>query len=75
MSKKIIAGNWKQNGTYKSSMSLAERIITSIQEDRHKHEIILFPPSIYLLPIQGLQKKKKVKLGSQNVSLKSDNSG
>ena len=68
ISKKIIAGNWKQNGTYKSSMSLAERIISSIHEDKHKHEIILFPPSLYLLSIQGLQKKKKVKLGSQNVS-------
>ena len=68
MTKKIIAGNWKQNGTLKSSVRLTKSIISALDKKRCKHEIIIFPPSIYFLPIQDLIAKKKIKLGSQNVS-------
>ena len=68
MTKKIIAANWKQNGTLKSSVRLTKSIISALDKKRCKHEIIIFPPSIYLLPIQDLIAKKKIKLGSQNVS-------
>lgn len=67
MAKKIIAGNWKQNGTLKSSISLTKSIISALKNSKCKHEIIILPPSIYLPTIQSLI-SKRVKIGSQNVS-------
>ena len=68
MSKKIIAGNWKQNGTLKSSISLTRSVIRSVSKYKYRHDIIIFPPSIFLLPIKDLVSKKRIKIGSQNVS-------
>ena len=68
MSKKIIAGNWKQNGTLKSSIALTKNIISALSTSNCKHEIIIFPPSVYFMPIKELISKTKIKIGSQNVS-------
>ena len=68
MSKKIIAGNWKQNGTLKSSVSLTKRILEALKKNKCRHEIIIIPPAIFLLPIKDLIYKSKIKLGAQNVS-------
>ena len=67
MPKKIIAGNWKQNGNLKSSVTLTKSTISALERMKCKHEVIIFPPSVYLIPIQKLV-SKKIKLGSQNVS-------
>lgn len=72
MSKKIIAGNWKQNGNMKSSIKLAQDIIREIKKNNIKHEVIIFPPSLYLLPIKNINKKAIINLGSQNVSAYND---
>ena len=68
MSKKIIAGNWKQNGTLASSITLTKNIISALSTSNCKHEIIIFPPSVFFMPIRELISKTKIKLGSQNVS-------
>ena len=68
MSKKIIAGNWKQNGTLKSSVSLTKKILEALKKNKCRHEIIIIPPAIFLLPIKDLIYKSKIKLGAQNVS-------
>ena len=68
MSKKIIAGNWKQNGTLKSSIALTKNIISALSTSNCKHEFIIFPPSVYFMPIKELISKTKIKIGSQNVS-------
>ena len=68
MSKKIIAGNWKQNGTLKSSIALTKNIISGLSTSNCKHEIIIFPPSVYFIPLRELISKTKIKIGSQNVS-------
>ena len=68
MSKKIIAGNWKQNGTLKSSVSLTKKILEALKKNKYRHEIIIIPPAIFLLPIKDLIYKSKIKLGAQNVS-------
>lgn len=67
MTKKIIAGNWKQNGTLKSSISLTKSILSALKNSKCKNEIIILPPSIYLPTIQSLI-NKRIKIGSQNVS-------
>ena len=72
MSKKIIAGNWKQNGNIKSSIKLAQDIIRGVKKNNIKHEVIIFPPSIYLLSIKNINKKEIVNIGSQNVSAYND---
>ena len=72
MTKKIIAGNWKQNGNIKSSLKLAQDIIRGVQKNNIKHEVIIFPPSIYLLSIKNINKKEIINLGSQNVSAYND---
>ena len=40
MSKKIIAGNWKQNGTLKSSISLTKKVLQAVKKKKYTHEII-----------------------------------
>ena len=72
MSKKIIAGNWKQNGNIKSSIKLAQDIIRGVKKNNIKHEVIIFPPSIYLLSIKNINKKEIINIGSQNVSAYND---
>ena len=68
MSKKIIAGNWKQNGNLKQSINLTKNILAEVKKNKYKHEIIIFPPSLYLLETQKLNKDNIIKIGSQNVS-------
>ena len=72
MSKKIIAGNWKQNGTLKSSISLTKKVLQAVKKKKYTHEIIIIPPSIFLLPIKDLIHKSQIKLGAQNVSAFND---
>ena len=50
MSKKIIAGNWKQNGNNNSSIKLTKDIIREVKKNNIKHDVIIFPPCLYLLP-------------------------
>ena len=68
MLKKIIAGNWKQNGTLKSSISLTKKVLQAVKKEKYTHEIIIIPPSIFLLPVKDLIHKSQIKLGAQNVS-------
>ncbi|GIR42925.1 MAG: triosephosphate isomerase [Ectothiorhodospiraceae bacterium] len=72
MSKKIIAGNWKQNGTLKSSISLTKKVLQAVKKEKYTHEIVIIPPSIFLLPVKDLIHKSKIKLGAQNVSAFND---
>ena len=68
MTKKIIAGNWKQNGNFKSSIKLTKNIISEVKKNNIKHDVIIFPPSLYLLPINNINKNEIINIGSQNVS-------
>tara|TARA_B100000900_G_scaffold257004_1_gene219020 strand:- start:192 stop:950 length:759 start_codon:yes stop_codon:yes gene_type:complete len=68
MSKKIIAGNWKQNGNLKQSIKLTKDILDKVQKNKYKHEIIIFPPSLYILEAQNINKDNIIKTGAQNVS-------
>tara|TARA_B100001063_G_scaffold158820_1_gene148170 strand:- start:37 stop:789 length:753 start_codon:yes stop_codon:yes gene_type:complete len=72
MTKKIIAGNWKQNGNISSSINLAKDIIREIKKNKIKHDVIIFPPSLYLLPIKNMDKNEVINIGSQNVSAYND---
>ena len=72
MAKKIIAGNWKQNGNFKSSIKLTKDIISEVKKNNIKHDVIIFPPSLYLLPLKNINKTEIINIGSQNVSAYND---
>jgi triosephosphate isomerase len=72
MTKKIIAGNWKQNGNFKSSIKLTKDIISEVKKNNIKHDVIIFPPNLYLLPIKSINKNEIINIGSQNVSAYND---
>ncbi|MEO0203109.1 MAG: triose-phosphate isomerase [candidate division WOR-3 bacterium] len=59
---KIIAGNWKMNLSLNEAIDLANSIKSS-----YKNEIILFPPSIYVLKVKEIVKAKNIKVGVQNI--------
>jgi len=68
MSKKIIAGNWKQNGNLRQSIKLTKDIVEKVKKNKYQHEIIIFPPSLYLSETQNIIPNNIIKIGSQNVS-------
>ena len=68
MSRKIIAGNWKQNGSLKQSVKLTKDIVSSVKKNEYKHEIIIFPPSLYFSQTLNINRDNLIKIGSQNVS-------
>jgi len=72
MAKKIIAGNWKQNENFKSSIKLTKDIISEVKKNNIKHDVIIFPPSLYLIPIKNINKNEIINIGSQNVSAYND---
>ena len=56
---KIIAANWKQNGSLKLLIKLTRDIRTGINRLKKRPKVILFPPSIYLDSISKEIKKNK----------------
>ncbi len=68
MMKKIIAGNWKQNGSIKSNTLLTKAILKEYSKCSKKNNLILFPPYIHLQQIKGLIKNSPIKIGAQDVS-------
>jgi triosephosphate isomerase len=66
MRKKIIAGNWKMNGSLSSIRTLLDCISQDLPSKSHV-QCIVFPPSIYLPLASQLLQSKKIFYGAQNV--------
>ena len=66
MKKKLIAGNWKMNGSLESNTTLVASILGGLQE--HSCQIALCVPYPYLAQLQNLLAGSAVNLGSQDVS-------
>jgi triosephosphate isomerase len=67
--KKILAGNWKMNGSFDSAKQLASEIVSmSKNEIRNDVQLILFPPIVFLQSIVQLAKGSSAKTGAQNCS-------
>ncbi len=65
--KKIVAGNWKMNGSLASNEQLLEGIIAKI-ESSSDSLVIVSSPSPYLGQVSELVKNTTVSLAAQNVS-------
>ena len=61
-----LGGNWKCNGT-KSSISNLVKILDSIEFDKNKLDVVVFPSPIHVLYTQSILKPDFF-VGSQNVS-------
>lgn len=66
--KKLIAGNWKMNGTMESALALGSSIVEAIQADPQileRCDFVVCPPSLYIVPVETVL-TQAVSLGAQD---------
>jgi len=66
MKKKLIAGNWKMNGSLQSNAQLLQAIVTGVGQPACRVAVAV--PSVYLAQCQALLANSVVELGAQDVS-------
>lgn len=66
MRKKLVAGNWKMNGSRQQVIELVSALIRKMEKETT--EVILFPPAIYIpLVSELILNTPSISLGGQNV--------
>jgi triosephosphate isomerase (TIM) len=66
MLRKLIAGNWKMNTDRAAAVALAKGIVNGV--DKYKVvDLLVCPPSIYLVPVGEALAGSSVALGAQNM--------
>jgi triosephosphate isomerase len=66
MKKKLIAGNWKMNGTAVSNAALLQALLA--QSADWKCLVAVCVPAVYMAQVQGIVEGTGIALGSQDVS-------
>jgi triosephosphate isomerase len=66
MKKKLIAGNWKMNGTATSNATLLEALLA--QSAGWNCQVAVCVPAVYMAQVQGIVEGSGIALGSQDVS-------
>src|SRR6476469_7126489 len=66
MTKKLIAGNWKMNGSLAANEALVSELVKDANEAAC--EIALCVPAPYLWQVNELRAGSRLELGSQDVS-------
>jgi len=64
MRAKLIAGNWKMNGSLQSAAELIDAIKAG---DAGRAELVVCPPAVYLMKVGGMLDGSSIALGAQNV--------
>ena len=64
MRAKLIAGNWKMNGSLQSVTGLVDGIKAG---DAGQAELAVCPPAVYLMKVGGMLDGSNIALGAQNV--------
>lgn len=67
MRKKIVAGNWKMNGTVNTITQLLKDLMLQLPELHSQAECAVMAPSIYLPLVQKLLQGSTICWGAQNV--------
>ncbi|QRN02665.1 triose-phosphate isomerase [Legionella sp. MW5194] len=67
MRKKIVAGNWKMNGTVTTITQLLKDLIQQLPVLSHSMDCAVIPPAIYLPLVQELLQGSGIGWGAQNV--------
>ena len=68
--KKLIAGNWKMNGSMRDAINLAQGIVEAIQNDSkvlENNDFLVCPPFHHIVPVQA-ELSMAVSLGAQDCS-------
>jgi triosephosphate isomerase len=66
MKKKLIAGNWKMNGTAASNAALLQALLA--QSSGWNCLVAVCVPAVYIAQVQGIVEGTGISLGSQDVS-------
>ena len=66
MKKKLIAGNWKMNGTAASNAALLDALLAKSAD--WKCLVAVCVPAVYLAQVQAIVEGTGIALGSQDVS-------
>ena len=67
MRTKLIAGNWKMNGSKPMARELVSGVLAALDPDR-KADVLLIPPAPYLGLVRSLVEATPVLVGGQDVS-------
>lgn len=67
MSRRLIVGNWKMNGSLAANEALVRDMLAGIGQPAC--DVAVCPPSIYLAQMSGLLAGSPIELGVQNVSM------
>ncbi|QCB46210.1 triose-phosphate isomerase [Hydrogenophaga sp. PAMC20947] len=65
---KLIAGNWKMNGSLAANQALVQAMLEGLQGIEPKAEMALCAPSLYLAQMQSLLTGSAIAWGAQDVS-------
>jgi len=68
MKRKLIAGNWKMNGSLSANAALVQAILSGLSQRAAHCDTAVCVPSPYLAQVQGLLAGSGVSLGAQDVS-------
>ena len=66
--KKLIAGNWKMNGSLAANQALVQAMLDGLKGAEPKAEMALCAPSPYLAQMQAMLAASPIAWGSQDVS-------
>lgn len=66
--RRLVAGNWKMNGSMESARELVSGIIAGMPADDSSCEVAVFPPFPYLALVQNLATGSELGWGGQNLS-------
>jgi triosephosphate isomerase len=67
--RKLIAGNWKMNGSLAGNAALVRVLLAGIGPSSSACDVAVCPPAVYLAQLQALLAGSPVDLGAQNVSM------
>jgi triosephosphate isomerase len=67
--RKLVAGNWKMNGTRVSAQSLVDAVdAAQLSGETGEVDIAVFPPFVYLGELSARYAKSRIAFGAQDVS-------
>ncbi|MEN9398412.1 MAG: hypothetical protein RLZ81_2942 [Pseudomonadota bacterium] len=67
MKKKLIAGNWKMNGSLATNESLVKALLAGLSAQ--PCDVALCVPAVYLAQLQALVAGSRIDLGAQDISM------
>ena len=68
MKKKLIAGNWKMNGSLAANESLVKALLSGLASQPASCDVAVCVPAPYLAQLQGLLAGGAIALGAQDIS-------